>query len=221
MKHSYRHTSIVLIDENDLFRQGLVAQLDKQPDLRVADHARDLETGIGQVLVYEPQIVILEVLFTGQDPFAASETILARRADTRVLFLTTCDHDVYIERALQSRARGYLTKNDSLATICQAVRALRQGKYFFSPLIKDRVVFSANGAGLKKSRHTRLSLLTTRELQVLRHLAEGMSTREIGDAMKISIKTVENHKSNLMTKLALHDRVKLARYAYREGLVTP
>lgn len=221
VKRSTRQTSIVLIDENDVFRAGLVAQLRKQPDFRVAANARDLQTGIGRVLACKPHVVVLEARFNNEDPFAASRTIAARRADTGILFLTHCDHDLYIERALQSRARSFLTKHDSLATICQAIRATARGRSFFSPAIKHRIVHGPNGPKLAEPPSTRLSLLTTRELQVLRHLAEGLSTREIAEVMGISIKTVENHKSNLMTKLDIHDRLKLARFAYRQGLVDP
>lgn len=211
---------VLLVDDHAVFRESLAVRLSAEPDLAVVGEAAGAEAAIEQARTCEPDIVLMDIDMAGLSPFAAAGKILAGRSRTRVVFLSAFSHDVYIEQAIRARAWGYLTKSEPFATVCRAIRDVARGWVHFSPEIKDRIVNSPEGPRLAARATTRLSQLSARETEVLRLLAEGMSARRIAETLQISTKTVDNHKSHLMAKLGIHDRVELARYAYREGLVT-
>jgi len=159
--------------------------------------------------------------FPHLDLLVAEDGRNSRLPETRIIFLSAYSHDMYIQQAIAVKAWGYVTKKESYATICQAIREASAGSVFFSDDIQARVVSGPEGLELAPGTKARATLLTQREVEVLRHLARGLSTKEIASAMHISVKTVNSHKTHLMCKLGHHDRVELARYAFREGIATP
>lgn len=116
---------------------------------------------------------------------------------------------------------GYLVKTDTLDGVIEAIRSAASGKKYFSPEVRSRFVLNAGGASPDDRHQTLLSKLSSRELEVLRHLARGMSKKEVARTIHLSPHTVDKHASNLMKKLDIHDRVELARFAFREGLAQP
>ncbi len=212
---------VLLVDDHAVFRESLAARINAESDLTVVGEAGGAQAGIQQASTCEPDIVLMDIDMAGLSPFAAAGTILAQRPETRVVFLSAFSHDVYIEQAIQAKAWGYVTKSEPFATVRRAIREVARGWVHFSAEIKARIVNSPDGPKLAAKATTRLSQLSGREVDVLRLLAQGMSTKAIAQTLQISTKTVDNHKSHLMAKLGIHDRVELARYAYREGLATP
>lgn len=211
-------TTVLLVDDHGLVRDSLAAWLHAQPDLVVIATSADAEAGLEAALRHTPDVVVFDIDMPGRTSFDVAKTLQARLPNTRVAFLSAFCHDRYIEQALAVRAAAYITKSESPDVVADAIRAVAAGNAYFSPEVQDRIVVDSRGITLNTER-TRASTLSPRELEVLRFIARGLSKKEIGAAMHISVKTVDNHSTSLMSKLDVHDRVELARYAIREGLV--
>ena len=151
----------------------------------------------------------------GLNCFEAARRLRVIRPKTRVIFLSAFKHDRYIEQALEVKAHGYLTKRESPEKVVAAIREVAAGGAYFCEEVQSRIIVDETGANLPRSR---VSKLTPREMEVLQYIARGYGKREIGHIMNLATKTVENHTTSLMSKLAIHDRVDLARFAFREGL---
>ena len=213
--------TVLVVDDHAVFREGVAAQINAEPDMTVIGEAGNAENAIDIVIKKKPQIVLLDIDMPGLSPFDAAMTMVTHQPDTRIIFLSAFSHDSYIEQAIQTKAWGYITKNESYDVIRRAIREVAGGWVYYSDRIRTRIINAPEGPRLAAESSTRASLLTPREVEVLRYLARSMSTKEIAKVMHISPKTVDNHKTSMMSKLDIHDRVELARYAFREGIATP
>lgn len=209
---------ILVVDDHALMRSTLAAWLTADGGFEVIGEAADGGDAIHQAILHRPQIVLFDIDMPGLSCFEAAKTIRTRVPETKIVFLSAFAHDNYIEQALACEARGYLTKGQSPQTISESVRVVADGGTSFAPEVQSRLVIDSDGVRLGSSM-TRNSLLTPRELEVLKYLASGLSKKEIAATMHLSVKTVDNHSTSLMTKLDIHDRVDLARYAIREGII--
>ncbi|MBI1189554.1 MAG: response regulator [Tepidisphaera sp.] len=210
---------VLLADDHTLVRQSLAQVLNQVSSLIVVAEARTADEAIAAALKHQPDIAVLDIDMPGVAAFDAAATIVARCPKTRVLFLSAFTHDRYIESALRCGAMGYVTKNEPPERFLRAIRAVAAGQTYFSAEVASRLVIDADGVHLGAEVKGRLGLLTAREFEVLRYIAKGMSKKEIAATMHLSVKTVENHASSVMSRLEIHDRVELARFAIREGLV--
>lgn len=213
-----RAITVVLADDHALVRSTLAARLAQEPNINVVAEVPTAHEGTAAALRLLPDVVLMDIDMPGQCCFEAARNIHARCPDTRVIFLSAFFHDRYIEQALAAQAVGYLTKSEPPEKVIAAVQAAAAGEVCFSPEILERIVIDATGPKLNRPLQSRSSLLTARELEILRQIARGLAKKEIAAMLHISVKTVENHTHSLMTKLAIHDRVHLARFAIREGL---
>lgn len=209
---------ILIVDDHALMRSTLAAWLTADGGFEVIGEACDGGDAIQKAVANKPHIVLFDIDMPGLSCFEAARMIRNRVPETKIVFLSAFAHDNYIEQALACEARGYLTKGQSPQTISEAIRSVANGGSSFAPEVQSRLVIDSDGVRLGTSL-TRNSLLTPRELEVLKYLANGMSKKEIASTMHLSVKTVDNHSTSLMTKLDIHDRVDLARYAIREGLI--
>lgn len=209
---------ILIVDDHALMRSTLAAWLTADGGFEVIGEACDGGDAIQKAVANKPHIVLFDIDMPGLSCFEAARMIRNRVPETKVVFLSAFAHDNYIEQALACEARGYLTKGQSPQTISEAIRSVANGGSSFAPEVQSRLVIDSDGVRLGTSL-TRNSLLTPRELEVLKYLANGMSKKEIASTMHLSVKTIDNHSTSLMTKLDIHDRVDLARYAIREGLI--
>ncbi|MEK6238629.1 MAG: response regulator transcription factor [Planctomycetales bacterium] len=213
-----RGISVLLVDDHALFRQPLAAKLTDEEGFVVVGDVGSAHEAVAEVARLSPDVVLMDVDMPGQSCFEAAKDIHRKSSGSQIIFLSAFFHDRYIEQALSVNALGYLTKNEPVEKVISAIRSVAAGEVYFSPEVISRIVVDEHGARLADDRRSLASLLTAREVEVLRHVARGLSKKEIADALHISVKTVENHTQNLMTKLDIHDRVKLALYAVREGL---
>ena len=209
--------TIVLVDDHALVRQGLAAQIEAGSDMEVVGEAGSADVGIELVADRKPHVVLMDIDMPGVSCFSAAKTMHSLAPDTRVIFLSAYCYDSYIEDAIQVNAAGYVTKGESPGNMLEAIRIVAEGGIYFSEDVKARITILDNGVGLAGSSKSRVSTLTPREREVLRYVARGMGVKEIAGVMHLSVKTVDNHKANLMAKLDIHDRVELARFAIREG----
>ncbi len=210
--------TLLLADDHELVRKALRDRFNLEEDMEVVADVGTADEAVTEAINHKPKVAVLDVDMPGQVAFDAAKTIMARCPETRVIFLSAFFHDRFIEQALTVEASGYVTKSEPLEIILSAIRSVVSGISYYSQDVQSRIVFDAGQARLASRPQTRVSTLSSRELEVLRYIAQGLSKKEIAATMHLSVKTIEVHATNLMNKLSIHDRVELARYAIREGL---
>lgn len=209
---------VLLADDHALMREMLVEKLSKEADMEVVGSVDNANDALSEALRLKPDVVVLDIDMPGLTCFTVARQIQERSASTRILILSAFFHDRYVEEALQVQASAYVTKSEPPETVVKAIRAVATGGSYFSPEVEARIVVDSDGAHLASSKRSRVATLTPRELEVLRYIAQGLSKSEIAKLMHLSTNTVHCHSANLMTKLDIHDRVELSRFAIREGL---
>lgn len=210
--------SILLADDHAMVRQLLGKRLEAELDMFVAAAVGNADEAITEAIRLKPDIILMDIDMPGLSCFEAARTIRAQCPDTRIIFLSAFYHDRYIEQAMVVQAWGYITKSEPEDSVVKAIRKVSADVAYFSPEVKARIVVDSRGARFARQARSRVSILTEREMEVLRYLARGMAKKEIAHTMHISVNTVNRHTTSLMSKLDIHDRVELARYAIREGL---
>jgi DNA-binding NarL/FixJ family response regulator len=211
---------ILLADDHPLVRAGLRSVIDKQPDLKVVAEASDGAEAVEKALAGELELAILDVAMPRLTGLQAAEQLSRRRPELKLLMLSMYDVEQYYLAAVRAGASGYLLKSVADEEVVNACRAILRGERFVYPasLHARARAFLDRAAG---DEPTRSHLLTPRELEVLKLVAEGHSSQAIADLLVISIKTVDRHRSNIIEKLGVRDRVALTRYAIRRGLIEP
>jgi DNA-binding NarL/FixJ family response regulator len=209
---------ILVVDDHALLRSTFAERLRREHGFTVVGMAANADQAIEKVMECDPNVILMDIDMPGLSSFDAAQTIGWMKPSVRIIFLSAFFHDRYIEQALKVKARGYVTKYEPPETIVAAIREVAAGGVYFSDDVRSRILVDTSGARLANETSSRASTLTNREIEVLRYLARGLSKKQIAAIMHISIKTVDRHSANIMTKLDLHDRVELARFAIREGL---
>jgi DNA-binding NarL/FixJ family response regulator len=210
---------ILLADDHALVRQGLRHIIDAQPDLKVVGEVGDGAAAVDRVLKGGIDLVILDVSMPRMTGLQAARELQRRGSTTAVLMLSMHDNEQYFFEALKLGAVGYVHKSVADRDLITACRSALRGEPFLYPgavatLIRD---YLARGKSLDGD----TTLLTPREEEVLKLIAEGNSGKEIADLLVLSPKTVERHRANLLEKLGMKDRLELTRYAIRTGLIEP
>ncbi len=212
-------TRILLADDHAVVRRGLRLVLDGEPDLEVVAEAGDGAEAVERALSDEVHLAILDVTMPRMTGIQAAREISRRRPDVRTLILSMHDNEQYLFEALRAGASGYVLKSAADRDLVEACRAAIGGQPFLYPaavaaLVRDHLERAGEGDGSTE-------ILTPRELEILKLIAEAYSSKEIADALVISVKTVERHRANILEKLGMRDRVELTRYAIKRGLVEP
>lgn len=206
-------TRIILADDHAVLRQALRRLLDAEPDLTVVAEAENGRAAVAQAQEVEADLVILDVAMPGLDAFAAARAILRARRETKILVLSMHSDLEHVTSALEAGALGYVLKGDSADVLLEAVRAVMRSETFLSPSLP------AGRLELLRRPKTNGAKLTDREREVAKLLAEGHTVRRIGGMLGISAKTVDVHKTHLMKKLDIHNRVDLVKYALATRLI--
>ncbi|MFO0828817.1 MAG: response regulator transcription factor [Phycisphaerales bacterium] len=214
-------TRIVLADDHACLRRAMAEWLERASEFEVVAEAATAAEAVDAARTLKPDIVVLDIDMPGQTAFTAADDIRRMRSETRVVFLSGFFNDRYIADALAARAAGYITKSEPSARVLEALSKVAHGSTYFSPEVRERLLIDDKGVRLASAPATRSSSLTDREVEVLRHVARGLSKRDIAKLLFLSPRTVERHVANTMAKLGIHDRVGLARFAIREGFVEP
>lgn len=213
--------TILIADDHALLRLTLADRLGRESDLTVVGVAGNASEAISRVVELHPDVVLMDMEMPGLSPLDAARRIQSLEPKTRVIFLAARVHDLDIEQALAVNASGCLTKHDPPETVVVAIREVASGRVYFSEDVRSRIAIPGREATSPHGTSSRVSKLTPRELEILRYVASGLTQKEIATTAHISAKTVDNHTTNLMNKLGIHDRVKLTRFAIREGIVEP
>ncbi|MDX3611282.1 response regulator transcription factor [Streptomyces europaeiscabiei] len=211
---------ILLADDHALVRGGVRLILDGEPDLEVVAEAGDGAEAIALAGTHEVDLAVLDVAMPRMTGLQAARELSSRQPRLRILMLTMYDNEQYFFEALKAGACGYVLKSVADRDLVAACRAAMRGEPFLYPgavtaLIRnylDRV---------RRGEEVPDRVLTAREEEVLKLVAEGHSSKEIAETLVISVKTVQRHRANLLQKLGLRDRLELTRYAIRAGLIEP
>ena len=211
---------VVIADDQALVRAGFRMILEAQPDIRVVGEATDGAAAAEAVRRTLPDVVLMDVRMPGVDGLEATRQILAAEGATaRVLVLTTFDLDEYVYAALRSGASGFLLKDVSPEHLVMAVRLIAAGEQLLAPSITRRLVERFARPTPTRERAGRLETLTSREQEVLRLVARGLSNAEIAERLVVSEATVKTHIAHLFAKLEVRDRAQAVVVAYESGLV--
>ena len=213
-------TRILLADDHALVRRGVRLILEQEPDLAVVAEAGDGEEAVRLARQVEVDLAVLDIAMPRTTGLQAAREIGRHRDPPRVLMLSMHDNERYFFESLRLGASGYVLKSVADEDLVGAVRAAMRGEAFVYPgamstLARDYL------ARMRRGEPVPATLLTEREDQVLKLIAEGSSSREIAAALVISPKTVERHRANILAKLGMRDRTQLTRYAIRAGLIEP
>jgi len=212
-----RKVRLVLCDDHALFREGMKAVLREQPAVEVVGEAGDGRAALDEVERLRPDVVLMDIEMPQLNGFDATRRITQAHKDVRVLILTMYAEEQLVSRCLEAGASGYVLKDVPVSQLVYAIEAVARGERYLSPGVLDKVI-DQRGERIERSR-TRYDLLTGREREVLKLLADGLSVKETAVRLGRSAKTVEMHKYNLMRKLDVHDRAGLVKYAIAHRLI--
>ncbi len=210
---------ILIVDDHGLVRDALSERLQRELDFVVVGRASTADEALPLAEELRPDVILMDINMPGLFSFEAARRLAEMLPDSRTIFLTAHVQDTYIQLALSANAHGYVAKREPADRVVNAIREVASGGAYFSEEVSSRIVVDTSGARLRVPSVSRLSLLSRREIEMLYYVAKGLGKKEIAQITDRSVKTVDHHITRLMRKLDIHDRVELARFAIREGLV--
>jgi two-component system response regulator NreC len=210
---------ILLADDHTVMRNGLRLLLERQPNLRVVGEAADGRQAVALSESANPDVVIMDIGMPNLNGIEATRQIVNRNPRTAIAILSMHSDESYVIRALKAGARAYLLKDSAEADLLAAVRALTEGKSFFSPAISKILVEDYMRQLESRGAEDTYELLTNREREILQLLAEGRTNKEVANMLNLSLYTVETHRTHILQKLNLHSVPELILYAVRKGII--
>ena len=208
---------VLIADDHGIVRSGLRMLIDRQVDMEVVAEADDGVTALESTQAHRPDVAVLDVSMPRMTGLQAAREIRAHVPGTRVLLLSMHDDERYFLEGLASGASGYVLKRAADTDLIGAVRTVARGRTFLSSEAQRELMDEWEEGGRAEPEDP----LTPRELEVVKLIAEAYTNRQIAETLKVSEKTVESHRANVLSKLDMRDRVELVRYAIRRGLVEP
>ncbi len=212
---------VLIADDHAVVRSGLRQLMSDQPDLEVVGEAGDGREALEKVKALKPDVIVLDIAMPGVSGLEAAGLIKEAVPNCQIVVLTMHGKENFVRQVLSSGALAYVLKASPVQDVLAAVRAAHRGEYFLSSKIEAEVV----GAYLDSRREAPAvrgyDLLSEREQQIFRLVAEGNSTNQIAEVLCVSPKTVEKHRTNIMKKLGLRDRLDVVKYAVRIGIIDP
>lgn len=209
---------VLLVDDHQLMREGLRLTLARQPDLRIVGEAGDGKTALEMADRLKPSVIVLDIGLPDVDGVTLSGQILGRFPKARVVLLTAVLDQAHLDRAMSAGVSGYVLKVNGSEELVRAIRKAVSGEIYLSPEVTSVLL-----DGYKRLRETHAvkdAVLTDREKEVLKLIAEGRNTKEIAADLGLSVKTVETHRVRILGKLALNSVADLTKYAIRMGYTT-
>lgn len=214
-----KRIKVLLAEDHTMVREGLRLLLEAEGDIEILCEAETGRTAVALAIRRRPDVVLMDIAMPQLNGLEAARQILQTQPGTRILILSAHEDDAYLEQALATGVAGYLIKQTSASMLTKAIRAIASGKTFFSPSISLRLSQYEKNEGQNTARKKRGSGLTSREIEVLQLIAEGMANKQIAAELGISIKTVEKHRQSLMDKLNVHDTAGVTRHAIASGII--
>jgi DNA-binding NarL/FixJ family response regulator len=212
---------IFIVEDHRLFREGLKAMLSPNPEYEIVGEAEDGLEAIRLIRKSKPDLVLLDLSMPRMSGFSVLQEIKAEMPGVKILVLSIHESDQYVLQAFEAKADGYAIKDSSREELRMAIRNVLEGKKYISPGIAGSVLEGYIDGRKTLKVKSSLDTVTLREREILKLLAEGYQNKEIADLLHISVKTVEKHRANLMSKLDLHNAAALTAFAFEHGLITP
>ena len=213
---------VVVVDDQEMVREGFSALLDAQEDIEVVGAAGNGVEGVALARNVKPDVVLMDIRMPEMDGLTATRLLLDGSVSVKVLVLTTFDLDDYVYEALQAGASGFLLKHAPARELLNAVRVVAAGEALLAPSITKRLIEDfVKSRRTERIRPAQLAVLTERETEILVLVAQGLSNTEIAAHLVLAEQTVKTHVSRVLTKLGLRDRAQAVIAAYESGLVVP
>lgn len=210
---------LLMVDDHEIVRAGLRMLLQTQPDIEIVAEASNGRDAVARARELQPDVVLMDISLPDVDGFQATQQIKRALPQTAVLALTMHESDEYFFKMLQAGASGYVPKKAAPTDLVSAIRTVHAGGVFLYPSLAKSLVQDYLGRARETDGRAALDGLTEREQEVLKLIADGLTNQEIAERLTISVKTVERHRANIMSKLNLHSRTELVKYAIRKGLI--
>jgi len=211
---------VIVADDHGVVRKGIRFLLQQEPDMEVVAEAEDGREAARLTAAVNPHVLIMDIAMPHLNGIDAAGQITKASPSTGVILLSMHSDEEFLIRALNAGARGYLLKDSAEPDLARAVRAVAQGKTFFSPGIAQMLLDDYMRRLQQEGRQDSYGLLTDREREVLQLLAEGKSNKEAAAILNVSLHTVETHRNNFMQKLGLHNIAEIVIYAMRKRIVS-
>jgi DNA-binding NarL/FixJ family response regulator len=211
---------ILIVEDHQLFREGLKAMLSPCPEYEIAGEAGDGLEAIRLIRKSNPDLVLLDLSMPKMDGFSVLRDIKAAMPEVKILVLSIHEADQYVLQAFEAQADGYAIKDSSREELRMAIRSVLAGKKYISPGIAGNVLEGYLGGRKTLKSKSSLDTVTQREKEILKLLGEGYQNKEIAELLSISVKTVEKHRANIMGKLDLHNAAALTAFAFEHGLIS-
>lgn len=211
---------VLLAEDHTIVRKGITSLLAGEADIEVVGEAEDGQEAVEKVEQLAPDVVLMDNTMPVLNGLEATRQIKKRFPEVKVLVLTMHTTEEYIQQFLQAGASGYLIKKTAPKELVTAIYAVYRGDSYLSPAISNLIIEGYLQQAASVASEDNYEKLTDRERQVLQMITEGASNREIAERLHLSIKTVNNHRMNLMDKLNIHNTAKLVKYAIRKGVIS-
>jgi two-component system response regulator NreC len=211
---------ILLADDHTVMRRGLRLLIESQPEFSVVAEASDGRQAVQQAEATLPDVAVMDIAMPNLSGIEAAQRIATAQPNTAIVILSMHSDEGYVLRALKVGAKGYLLKDTAEGDLIEAIKAVHQGKTFFSPEISKMLVEDYVREIRTRGAEDTYDLLTSREREILQLLAERKSNKEIALALNLSVYTIETHRRNLHEKLNLHSLAELIMYAVRKGIIS-
>ena len=209
---------MLVVDDHHLFRAGVRAILDGIEDLWVCCDVSSAEEALRQLEAHRPDILLTDISMTGMNGLELADRVRRDFPATRTIILSMHATKEYAERAFRAGVAGFLVKDAAVHEVELAIRTVARGETYLSPAISSHLISGYRRADFNEPTP---APLTARQQEVLKLIAEGLTTKAIARRLNLSVKTADTHRTQLMERLDLHDIASLVRYAIRVGLVTP
>jgi len=203
---------VLVVDDHPIVRQGLALLINREPDLEVCGEAEEAHSAAAAIEALRPDIVVLDISLDGPDGVELLKQLRAREADLPVLILSMHDESIYAERVLRAGANGYIMKQEATDLVLTAIRRILGGGVYVPERVASRILRQYTRGTTVESRSP-MAMLSDRELEVFRLIGEGSSTRQIAEALHLSVKTVESYQAHIKEKLALRNARELQHHA--------
>ncbi len=218
--HRMKKISILIAEDHQVVREGLLRLLGLDADLDVVGEAQDGRTAVEMATRLHPDVILMDIAMPQLNGLEATRQILKNRPATKIIILSAYSEDSFINTATEAGAVGFLLKQSSVRNVCDGIRSVMAGQTCFSDPITRRIANPGHSTPVPGGQPLpKRVVLTSRENEVLQLVAEGKANKETAVALGIGIKTVEKHREHLMCKLGIHDTAGLTRYAIGAGII--
>ena len=215
-----RHISVLLVEGHQLTLEALAACLGQELDLEVVLSVRTAAEAIMVASAITPDVIVFDIELRAKGSFDAAKAIRVAQPDCRIVILSAHIQDHFVRQAIEAGATAYVTKQESVHALANAIREVAAGRTVYPESVRDRLAAVKAGGSRSTQAYPFGKLLTVREFEIAGYVAQGLSDRKIANVAQISTKTVEAHCANIRNKLCVRSRVGIACFAFRQGLIS-